>query len=70
MSSGDVTYFCKYMYGRYFLIGYYLSKIENLLLLAESSKENIRFEIVLTSYNKTNNCCVKHDLRLSSLFTK
>ena len=44
--SGDVTHFCEY--GRYFLIGYYLSQIENLLLLAERAKENIRFEIVLT----------------------
>ena len=43
---GDVTHFCEY--GRYFLIGYYLSQIENLLLLAERAKENIRFEIVLT----------------------
>ena len=46
MPSGDVTYFCEY--DRYFLIGYYLSVIENLLLLAESAKENVRFEIVLT----------------------
>ena len=30
MPSGDVTYFCEY--GRYFLIGFYLSEIENLLL--------------------------------------
>ena len=46
MLSGDVAYFCEY--GRYFLIGFYLSKIENLLLLPERAKENIRFEIVLT----------------------
>ena len=37
MLSGDVTYFCEY--GRYFLIGFYLSDIENLLLLAERAKE-------------------------------
>ena len=43
----DVTYFCKYE--RYFLIGYYLSEIENLLLLAEDAKENSWFEKVLTS---------------------
>ena len=46
MPSGDVTYL--FEYGRYFLIGYYLSEIENLLLLAERVKENIWFEIVLT----------------------
>ena len=40
----DVTYF--YKYGRYFLIGYYLSK--NFLLLAERTREIIPFEIVLT----------------------
>ena len=45
MLSGDVTFFCKY--GRYFLIGYYLSEIENLLLLAERTKQNILFEMVL-----------------------
>ena len=28
----DVTYFCEY--GRYFLIGYYVSELENFLLLA------------------------------------
>ena len=33
MLSRDVTYFCEY--GRYFLIGYYVSELENLLLLAE-----------------------------------
>ena len=43
MLSGEITYFCNY--GRYFLIGYYLSEIENLLLLAEHTKENIQFEI-------------------------
>ena len=37
MSSGDVTYFCEY--GKFFLIGFYLSEIENLLLLAERAKE-------------------------------
>ena len=37
MLSGDVIYFCEY--GRYFLIGFYLSEIENLLLLAERAKE-------------------------------
>ena len=47
MLSGDVTYFCEY--GRYFLICYYLSEIENLLLLAKRAKDNIRFEIVLTA---------------------
>ena len=46
MLSGDVMYYCKC--GRYFPIGYYLSKIENLLLLAERAKGNIWFEIVLT----------------------
>ena len=46
MLSGEVTYYCEC--GRYFLIGYYLSKIENLLLLAERAKGNVRFEIVLT----------------------
>ena len=39
------TYFCEY--GKYFLIGYNFSEIENLLLLAERAKENVRFEIVL-----------------------
>ena len=33
MWSGDVTYFGEY--GRYFLIGYHVSEIESLLLLAE-----------------------------------
>ena len=47
MLSGDVTYFCEY--GRYFLICYYLSEIENLLLLAKRAEDNIRFEIVLTA---------------------
>ena len=47
MLSGDVTYFCEY--GRYFLICYYLSEIENLLLLAKRATDNIRFEIVLTA---------------------
>ena len=47
MLSGDVTYFCEY--GRYFLICYYLSEIENLLLLAKRAKDNIQFEIVLTA---------------------
>ena len=51
MSSGDVTYFCEY--GRYFLIGYYLSELENLLLLTERAKENIRFDRL----NETYNCC-------------
>ena len=37
MLSGDVTYFCEY--SRYFLIGFYLSEIENLLLLAQRAKE-------------------------------
>ena len=37
MSSGDVTYFCEY--GKFFLIGFYLSEIENLLLLADRAKE-------------------------------
>ena len=46
MLSGDMSYFCEY--GRYFLIGYYLSKINNFLLLAECAKGNIGFEIVLT----------------------
>ena len=46
MLFGEVTYYCKC--GRYFLIGYYLSKIENFLSLAERAKGNIRFEIVLT----------------------
>ena len=39
MSSGNVTYFCEY--GRYFLIGYYVCELDNLLLLAEHAKENI-----------------------------
>ena len=43
MPSGDVIYFCEYDW-----LNNYLSVIENLLLLAESAKENIRFEIVLT----------------------
>ena len=47
MLSVDVTYFCEY--GRYFLICYYRSEIENLLLLAKRAKDNIRFEIVLTA---------------------
>ena len=47
MLSGDFTYVCEY--GRYFLICYYLSEIENLLLLAKRAKDNIRFEIVLTA---------------------
>ena len=47
MLSGDVTYFCEY--GRYFLICYYRSEIENLLLLAKRAKDNIQFEIVLTA---------------------
>ena len=59
MSSCDVTYFCQY--GRYFLIGYYLSEIENLLLLTERAKENIRFD----GLNETYNCCVKRDLKVS-----
>ena len=46
MLSGEVTYYCKC--GRYFPIGYYLSKIENLFKLAEHAKGNIWFEIVLT----------------------
>ena len=46
MLSGEVTYYCEFSW--YFLIGYYLSKIENLLLLAERAKGNVRFEIVLT----------------------
>ena len=46
MLSGDISYFCEY--DRYFLIGYYLSKINNFLLLAECAKGNIGFEIVLT----------------------
>ena len=47
MLSGDVTNFCEY--GRYFLICYYRSEKENLLLLAKRAKDNIRFEIVLTA---------------------
>ena len=47
MLSGDFTYFWEY--GRYFLICYYLSEIENLLLLAKRAKDNIQFEIVLTA---------------------
>ena len=58
MLSGDLTYFCKY--GRYFLIGYYLSKTENLLLLAECAYENIWFENSVDMLNK-NKC----DLRVS-----
>ena len=46
MLSSEVTYY--YKYGRYFLIGYHFYKIENLLLLAECGRENIRFDIVLT----------------------
>ena len=39
MLSGDITYYCEY--GRCFLIGYCVFKLENLLLLAERAKENI-----------------------------
>jgi len=48
MPSGDVTYFCEY--GRYFLIGYCLNfrNRKPFTIQAESAKENIRFEIVLT----------------------
>ena len=62
MLSSEVTYY--YKYGRYSLIGYHFSKIENLLLLAECGKENIRF---VDRLNVTNNnyCCVKCDLRAS-----
>ena len=37
MPFGDATYFCEH--GRYFSIGFYLSEIENLLLLAQRAKE-------------------------------
>ena len=56
-----VAHFCEY--GRYFLIGYYLSETGNLLLLAERTKENIQFSVVML--NQTNNCCVKRDLRVN-----
>ena len=65
MPSGDVTYFCEY-YGRYFLIGYYLSEIENLLLLTEGAKGNIRFDRL----NETYNCCVRGRLVASLCGTR
>ena len=58
MLSGDISHFCKY--GRYFLIGYYLSETDKLLLLAERAKENIRFENSVDRLNKN-----KRDLRVS-----
>ena len=63
MPSGDVTYFCEY--GRYFLIGYYLSEIENLLLLTESAKGNIRFDRL----NETYNYCVKRDVKYKTILS-
>ena len=39
MLSGDITYYSEY--GRCFLIGYCVFKLENFLLLAERAKENI-----------------------------
>ena len=59
MLSGNVTYFCEY--GRYFLIGYYLSKINNFLLLVECTKGNMGFDRI----SETNDCCVKRDLRVN-----
>ena len=59
MPSCDVAYFCEY--GRYFLIGYYLSEIENPSLFTERAKENIRFDRL----NETYNCCVKRDLKVN-----
>ena len=63
MPSGDVTYFCKY--GRYFLIGYYLSEIEKVLLLTERAKENIR----LDRLNETFYFCVKDDVKHKSILS-
>ena len=42
------------------MIGYYLSKTENLLLLAEHANENIRFENSVDMLKK-----IKRDLRVS-----
>ena len=39
MLSSDVTYYCEY--GRCFLIGYHVFKLEHVLLLAQLAKENI-----------------------------
>ena len=61
MPSGDVTHFCEY--GRYFLIGYYLSEIEN--LLTERAKGNIRFDLL----NETYNCCVKRDVKYKTILS-
>ena len=63
MPSGDVTYFCEH--GRYFLIGYYLSEIEKLLLLTERAKENIRFDRL----NEIYNCCVNRNVKYKTILS-
>ena len=46
MLSGDVTYCCEY--GRCFLIGYHVFKLEHVLLLAQLAKEkHLKFKILL-----------------------
>ena len=46
MLSGDISHFCKY--GRYFLIGYYLSETDKLLLLASVLRKTSGLKIMLT----------------------
>ena len=65
MLFGDITFFCKY--GRYFLIGYYLSKKIKLLSVAERTEQNIRFEIVLTGQMRLITAVWNKTLELASL---